>query len=395
MDAAISSSVSSANVKLVPVHENLPSAKTRVSSIDIVRGVVMLLMAIDHVRVYSGLPAGGSTPGIFFTRWVTHFVAPAFCFLAGAGAWLHGRKLNTKKTLAWFLLTRGAWLIFLELTVLRIAWTFNLDFQHYMLAGVIWMLGWCMVLLAGLIWLPVPVIAFFGLTIIAAHNILDFYVPQIRPALQSSSVAWLAQFLYFGGTVEIGSAHIPLAVLYSIIPWIGVMAAGYAYGSLMDLPAEKRRRLNLAIGCGCIALFLILRSLDVYGDPRSWNPKPRPQQAATQFKQPAATQSSGTGGSAGAASGNTSGASQATPAPARPAPVHPPAYIRFLNTAKYPASLLFLLMTLGPMFVGLALSENWRGKFADVLEVFGRVPMWYYLLHIPLIHVLALLVSLV
>jgi hypothetical protein len=138
----------------------------------------------------------------------------------------------------------------------------------------------------------------------------------------------------------------------------------------MDLPADKRRRINLALGCGCIALFLILRSIDAYGDPRHWNPKPQPQHAATQSTQQSA---------------------QAAPARPRPAT---PAYIRFLNTTKYPASLLFLLMALGPMFVGLAFSENMRGRAGKVLQVFGRVPMWYYLLHIPLIHVLAILVTL-
>ena len=147
----------------------------RVSSIDIVRGLAMILMAIDHVRVYSGQPAGGPTPGIFFTRWITHFVAPAFVFLAGTGAYLHGRKLGDRAALARFLATRGIWLVLLELTVLRVAWTFNLDFAHYMLAGVIWMLGWCMVLMAGAIFLPMRAIAGVGLAIVALHNVTDLF----------------------------------------------------------------------------------------------------------------------------------------------------------------------------------------------------------------------------
>src|SRR5258705_8325286 len=126
-----------------------PASTSRVASIDLIRGAVMVLMAIDHVRVYPGLPAGGPTPGIFFTRWVTHFCAPAFVFLAGTGAFLHGRKLGDKRALARYLVTRGLILVFLELTVIRFAWTFNLDYSHFVLAGVIWMLGWCMVLLAG------------------------------------------------------------------------------------------------------------------------------------------------------------------------------------------------------------------------------------------------------
>ena len=127
-------------------------------------------MAIDHVRVYSGQPAGGPTPGIFFTRWITHFVAPAFVFLAGTGAYFYGRKVNDRKRLASFLLTRGLWLVFLELTVIRVAWTFNFDFAHYMLAGVIWMIGWCMVLMAGIVFLPRAAILTGSLIVIFGHN---------------------------------------------------------------------------------------------------------------------------------------------------------------------------------------------------------------------------------
>src|SRR5213594_1278182 len=135
----------------------------RVASIDLIRGVVMVLMAIDHVRVYSGLPAGGPTAGIFFTRWVTHFVAPAFIFLAGTSAFFYGRKHTD---LSRFLFIRGVWLVLLELTVLRVAWTFNFDFANYMLAGVIWVIGWCMILLAALVWLPVSVVGGLGLLIV-------------------------------------------------------------------------------------------------------------------------------------------------------------------------------------------------------------------------------------
>src|SRR5881628_254131 len=155
---------------------SLPAAAaavhSRVASIDLIRGAVMVLMAIDHVRVYSGLPAGGPTPGIFFTRWITHFVAPAFVFLAGTSAFLHGEKLGTKGALSRFLLTRGAWLVLLELTVIRLAWTFNVDYAHYMLAGVIWMLGWCMILMAALVHLPLRANAAIGVAIVALHNLV-------------------------------------------------------------------------------------------------------------------------------------------------------------------------------------------------------------------------------
>src|SRR6478609_5391707 len=143
------------------------TAVTRVSSVDIIRGAVMVIMAIDHVRVFSGIPAGGPTPGIFFTRWITHFCAPAFIFLAGTSAFLYGRR---HANLSRFLLLRGLWLVLLELTVIRVGWTFNLDFTHYLLAGVIWVIGWCMVLMAGLVRLPVPVVGYGGLAVIALHN---------------------------------------------------------------------------------------------------------------------------------------------------------------------------------------------------------------------------------
>src|SRR5438270_5618896 len=247
-----------------------PSRTQRIASIDIVRGVVMLLMAIDHMRVYSGLPAGGPTAGIFLTRWITHFVAPAFIFLAGTSAFLHGRKLGSRRALARFLLSRGLWLIFLELTILRIAWAFNFDFSHYLLAGVIWVIGWCMVLLAGLIFLPVPALTAFGLVVVLGHNILDHYSQTLLPAIQNSYWSWLWQLLYFGGPIQIGEHGPTLFVLYSIVPWVGVMALGYVFGRVM-IDMRSRRKLCLALGASAIVLFLLLRGFNLYGDPRPWS----------------------------------------------------------------------------------------------------------------------------
>src|SRR5205823_3665321 len=150
---------------------------TRIDSIDLVRGIAMILMALDHVRVYSGVPAGGPSPGVFFTRWITHFVAPAFVFLAGTSAYLHGLKLADRRALSKFLVTRGAWLVLLELTVIRVAWTFNVDFAHYMLAGVIWMIGCCMMLLAAAVYLPTIAIGSIGVGIVALHNLTDVFRP--------------------------------------------------------------------------------------------------------------------------------------------------------------------------------------------------------------------------
>jgi uncharacterized membrane protein len=314
-----------------------PTSDRRIPALDIIRGAVMVLMAIDHVRVYAGVPPGGPTFGVFFTRWVTHFCAPAFIFLAGTGAYLHGQKLGSKRALARYLVTRGVWLILLELTLLRFGWTFNVDYANFTLAGVIWVIGWCMILLAGLIWLPTAAIGAIGVGIIALHNLVS-----------GTSANPLLQILYFGGSFRIGAGGPQFVVLYAIVPWVGVIAAGYAFGAVMRMAPERRRRLCLQIGLGAIAAFLVLRGLDAYGDPRHWR-----------------------------------AASSA------------PAVIRFLNTSKYPASLLFLLMTLGPTIALIPLLENARGRVARWLSVFGRVPFFYYVLHIPLIHVVAVLISLI
>jgi uncharacterized membrane protein len=321
-------------------------------SLDVIRGAVMVLMAVDHVRVYSGLPAGGPTAGIFFTRWITHFCAPAFVFLAGTSAFLYARRHGG---LPRFLLARGLWLVLLELTVIRVMWTFNFEFGEYMMAGVIWVIGWSMILLAGLVRLPMPVVGIVGLAIVAGHNLLDSRFWQLAESLESNQWAGLWKILYFSffaGPVTIGADGPRLMVLYSIVPWVGVMAAGYAFGAVVAADPTRRRRLCLAIGLSAIGLFVILRWFNLYGDPSPW------------------------GG----------------PDAGRPAM---PALFAFLNTSKYPASLLFLLMTLGPTIVLVPLLETARGAVARWLAVFGRVPFFFYVLHIPLIHVLAMAVSLV
>jgi uncharacterized membrane protein len=330
-----------------------PSA-TRIAAIDLIRGAVMLVMAIDHVRVYSGLPAGGPTPGIFFTRWVTHFCAPAFVFLAGTSAFFYGRRHDD---LTKFLVTRGAWLVLLELTVLRLAWTFNFDFAHYEMAGVIWAIGWCMILLAGLVRLPLRAVAVVGLVIVAGHNLMD---PHLRALLSSlgqgpAAALWKIFYLgFFGGPIRFGPDGPNLIVLYSLIPWVGVMALGYAFGAVFLLEPARRNRICLGVGLGAVALFLLLRGFNLYGDPRPWTGAAR--------------------------SGNGQ--------------VMPP-ILMFLNTNKYPASLLFLLMTLGPTLALIPVLDRARGAVASVVSVFGRVPFFYYVLHIPLIHALALIVSVV
>ena len=322
----------------------------RIHSIDVARGVAMVLMAIDHVRVYAGVPPGGPNPGVFFTRWITNFVAPAFAFLSGTSAYFLGQRLGSKRALSRYLLSRGLILVLLELTVIRFAWTFNIDFGEYLLAGVIWMLGWCMVLMAAIIWLPTVGIAAFGLAVIFLHNLMDSLPASTGEQLSQSSLAWLWQILYFGGPIQLGAGGPTLMVLYSIVPWIGVMAAGYAFGAVMTLEPSRRDRICYAIGAAAILLFLFLRSHNLYGDPRHAH-----------------------------AAG----------------PMQMPALFRFINTTKYPASLDFLLMTLGPTILLLPLAERARGKIGEFLSAFGRVPMFYYLLHIPAIHLAAIIVALV
>ncbi|MGH9886594.1 MAG: DUF1624 domain-containing protein, partial [bacterium] len=346
--------------------------RQRIASLDIVRGVVVVLMAIDHVRVYSGQPAGGPTYGIFFTRWITHFVAPAFVFLAGTAAFLYGQRVNDRGRLSRFLFTRGLWLVLLELTVLRLAWTFNFDFANYLLAGVIWMIGWCMVLMSAIVFLPRTAIAVGSIAVIVGHNATDA-IPGFREAITSGPLGWLGKIAYAGGAIPNGEQG-PLLILFVLVPWIAVMAAGYAFGPVMLGSPEKRRATCLKLGAWMIAAFVVLRALDVYGDPRHWRPRPPAAQPAASAQAQAATPAA---------------APRPTPRP------QPPALISFLGTTKYPASLLFLLMTLGPMFVLLGLVEGASGAIAGALETFGRVPFFYYLLHIPTIHVAAIIVSVI
>lgn len=185
-----------------------PPASARIVSLDIIRGAVMVLMAVDHVRVYAGVPPGGPDPAVFFTRWITHFCAPAFFFLAGTGAFLYGQKAD-RPALTRFLVTRGLVLVLLELTVIRLSWTFNFDYENYLLAGVIWSLGWCMVILALLAWLPLGAVAAVGLALIAGHNLIDPYFRAWAEAAQTKPFGWLWQVLYFGGgfqAVRVGTA---------------------------------------------------------------------------------------------------------------------------------------------------------------------------------------------
>lgn len=326
----------------MPTSDVTAARNARVASLDILRGVVMVLMAIDHVRVYAGVPAGGPTAALFLTRWITHFCAPVFVFLAGTSAYLQLGKLGDVRALARRLVVRGLWLILLELTVIRLAWAFNARLDEYMLAGVIWMLGWCMIALAALVFLPTRAVAIFGLAVVVGHNASAFLAPETVQGLLQGSAAWFFKILYFGGGLRIGSESPNFLVLYSIVPWVGVIALGYVFGRVVRMAPAQRDRWCYVIGLSAVALFIILRVTNVYGD-RPWAPSERA-----------------------------------------------PSWILFLGTSKYPASLQFLLMTLGPALALLPLMERMRGAVARWLTVFGRVPFFYYILHIPLIHLVAL-----
>ena len=318
----------------------MSKAFERVRSVDLLRGAAMALMAIDHVRVYSGVPAGGPTPGVFFTRWVTHYSAPAFAFLAGASAFLLlSRRGNARET-AGFLAWRGMVLVVLELTLIRTLWTFNFDVRHYVLLGVIWMLGWCMIALAAMMRAPLRFVTVVGLILVFLQDLVGAAL-RAAAAPFGGRADWLVQILYSGGFIETDNGP-TIAVLYSLIPWIGVMALGFAFGSILLRDAAARRRLCLRIGLAATALFVI---------------------------------------------GAVASAMSATPE--QPMPF----VFRVLAQRKYPASQLFLLMTLGPMIALLPLVEHARGWLAGVLEIFGKTPMFFYLLHIPLIHGMAIVVS--
>lgn len=314
-----------------------PSLK-RVQSIDLIRGLVMVLMAIDHVRVYSGLPAGGTELGIFFTRWITHFCAPAFALFAGTSAFLYGIKINDKAKLAKYLITRGLLLVALELTVIRFFWAFHVS-TDFILAGVIWMLGWCMVLLAALVWLKPYAVAVIGAVIILFQSVFG-KVPYWLPETMQASFGKVWEFIYPSGFETFNG----VSVLYSIVPWIGVMAVGYGFGAIVKMDTKHQHKVCLIIGLSMTALFIVIGTIGIL-----------------------ATASAG----------------------------EMPFILRLLNQQKYPASLSFLLMTLGPIITVVPLAEKAKDWFSRALIVIGRVPFFYYLLHILVIHISALAVQLI
>jgi uncharacterized membrane protein len=316
------------------------AARARLDSVDLLRGLVMMLMALDHTRDFFGAsgmnPRDVAEPALFLTRWITHFCAPVFIFLAGLSAYLYGARGRTTGEVSRFLLSRGFWLMLVEFTLVRFGWTFGLHLDFFMMQ-VIWVIGASMVVLAGLIHLPRWAIVTVGVGMIAGHNLLD----SVR-AEDFGTAGWIWNLLHQPKLLQI-TAKTNLFVLYPLIPWAGVMAAGYALGPVFGLERRARLRVLTGLGVTITAGFVLIRATNLYGDPAPWSLQPTLLETV----------------------------------------------LSFVNCEKYPPSLLYLMMTLGPGFLLLAAFEGVRGRLADIVVTFGRVPFFYYVAHLYLIHALA------
>jgi uncharacterized membrane protein len=324
-----------------------PPARQRIDSIDLLRGLVMVIMMLDHTRDFFSAAAFQFDPTdlektsvvLFLTRWITHFCAPTFFFLAGTGAYLRRARGGTPAELSRFLASRGVWLLILEFTVVRFGISGDLLPHGTYVAQTIWALGWSMIVLAALVHLPLRAIGAFGLTMILVHNAFDGIRANGCGIQQSQCRAGdlLLRLLHESGPALLGGPKgIVLLALYPLIPWIGVMAVGYVFGKLYTMDAETRQRMLVRLGAAIIALFVVLRASNLYGDPSKWSVQPRGAEFTV---------------------------------------------LSFLNTTKYPPSLLYLCMTLGPAILLLAfLEREKRGAIGRALVTYGRVPMLYYLL---------------
>jgi uncharacterized membrane protein len=347
-----------------PLDPSPVKTRQRIDSIDLLRGIVMVVMMLDHTRdfVHSGallfdpLDLKQTTVWLFLTRWITHFCAPVFVFLAGTGAYLQFTRGKSKSELSRFLITRGLWLVILEVTVVRFLVTFSVDPKLLFFLQVIWVIGVSMIVLAALIHLPLKVVAGFGLAMIALHNLLDRFpaAPWRGPGTPVPSWgAKLWMVLHQQAFFPAGSTFPSpiVAVLYPLIPWVGVIAVGYAFGSLYRKDAAMRKRWLMIIGGGATLLFVIIRAFDKYGEPQHWSP-----QKSLLFT-----------------------------------------LLSFINTTKYPPSLDYLLMTIGPAIFALAFFESGRDMMGatgswirNFFVTFGRVPLFFYVLQWFTAHTIAI-----
>ncbi len=319
------------------------SVRKRIESVDVVRGIIMIVMALDHTRDYFGIPGQNpvdlskASAALFLTRWITNICAPVFFLLTGTGAYLALRR-RSRAELSRFLLTRGLWLIFVDVVVMRcLSYQFNFDY-HVTILLVLWALGWSMIVLALLVRFPTIVATVFGIVLIAMHDLLN--------GVQTRNPLWV--ILHAPGFVLQMPAHVVFAA-YPLIPWVGVTAVGFSLGQLYAWDADRRRSWLLRAGIALTAAFLVLRYINVYGDPARWT-----TQTSTLFT-----------------------------------------VLSFLNVVKYPPSLLFLLMTLGPALIMLRLADRRTPRVWQPALIIGKVPMFYYVLHFTLIHLLAVATCLV
>lgn len=336
------------------------SIRPRVEAVDLLRGIVMVIMMLDHTREFSHGAALDFDPTdlsktnvmLFFTRWITHYCAPVFVFLAGTGAFFQAAKGKSKGELSKFLLTRGLWLVVVEMAIVRFIVWFNFDLHFVFMWQVIWAIGISMIVLAGLIYLPLRVIGIFSIAMIALHNLLDAIRVNSMPAPGSPPAppgfwtsVWMV--LHQPGVIFF-KPNVYGLVLYPLIPWVGVMGAGYVFGSLYQLEAERRRKILFRLGLGLIAAFIVLRGINIYGDPNRWS-----LQKNFIFT-----------------------------------------VLSFLNVSKYPPSLLFLLMTLGPAIFALTGFDRIApGPFSKAIITFGRVPLFFYIGQWIVAHGLAIIVG--
>jgi uncharacterized membrane protein len=333
-----------------------PATLSRLVSVDLLRGLVMVLMALDHTRdfltyVRTAPEDLAHTYGaLFFTRFITHYCAPVFAFLAGTGAFLSTRRGKSLSQLSRFFVSRGLWLILLEFTIVDFAWGF-VPWAH---GGVIWILGWSMVAMALIVYLPVRWIAVLGLGMIATHDLLD----SINPA-SFGRFYWLWILLHSPGRIPITDGFV-FSVRYVLIPWVGVMATGFAFGKILLRP--DRRKWILTIGIAATALFFVLRGINLYGNGIAGLPFGYPRSAGPWSVQPTLSLT----------------------------------VVSFFNVLKYPPSLDYLLITLGPSLILLGLFDRVTAErgLSRILVVYGRVPLFYYVLHIYLLHIMAIVISL-
>jgi uncharacterized membrane protein len=328
------------------MENTLTNNKKRIESIDLLRGLVMIIMALDHTRdffhkdAFTGDPLNPetTTPILYFTRWITHFCAPIFVFLSGLSAWLQsGRK--TTKELSWFLIARGLWLVVVEITIITFGITADISFSLFILQ-TIWSIGISMIILGLVIWLPFKLILAIGLLVVLGHNSIDFAEDTLK-----GNVSLFWQFVHLPGGFSLGGGR-SVGIFYPFLPWTGLMIIGYCSGKFFTTTDPIRRnKILLRSGIGLLLFFVALRATNIYGDPNQWSQQKTGLQT----------------------------------------------FFSFMNVQKYPPSLLYMSATIGGAFIFLAVAKNTRSRLAKIISVYGRVPFFYYILHFYLLHIIAII----